>query len=270
MYTSGMYEMYEMKINKERALKAFKDYTGNYDLDSVSIKLKIAHTYRVAGLSERIAESILAEEDRCCIDFSWLLGLLHDIGRFEQVTKYGTFRDALSVDHAELGADILFHDGIFDSFVSREETDLTQKEFQRMKAVAEIVIRLHNKLKIPENLDAQIRTYAKILRDADKIDIFRVLTGPPYYDGRNLAGLSARTELMQYVKEHRCVPRPAGNFQANELEALISQCCMAFELEYPKSREIVIEQGYLKKLLEQNSEQLSLVRTEIMKAWEIL
>ena len=45
-----------------------------------------------------------------------------------------------------------------------------------MKAIAKTAVRLHNKLKLPKNLDAQVRTYAKILRDAEKIDIFRVLT----------------------------------------------------------------------------------------------
>ena len=255
-----------MKINKARALKAFKDYTANYDLRNISITLKIAHTYRVAAIAERIAKSIFTEEDKNSVDFAWLLGLLHDIGRFEQVTRYGTFKDALSIDHAELGADILFNSGLFDTFVVREEADLTLKEFQRVKAVAETAIRLHNKLRLPENLDTQTMTYAKILRDADKADIFRVLTEPPYNE-RNLKELTVRAEIMQCVREHRCVPRPAGKFQFNELESLISQCCMAFELEYQESRNIVNEQGYLKELLEQDADQLVILKTEIMKAY---
>ena len=43
---------------------------------------------------------------------------------------------------------------------------------------------------------------------------------------------------------------------------------MAFELEYPESRAIVIEQGYLKQLLEKDSEKLDIVKDEILKAWE--
>ena len=247
-------------MNREHALKIFKNYTANYDASNISISLKIAHTYRVASLAERIAKNVLSEQPNCT-NFAWLLGLIHDIGRFEQFTRYGTFKDALSVDHAELGADILFHEGLFDKFVSRAES---WEDFHRMKAVAETAVRLHNKLIIPSNLDSQTRIYTTLLRDADKVDIFRVLTEPPY-DERNLKGLSVRDEVMQCVKEHRCVPRVA---QFNELEALISQCCMAFELEYPESRAIVIEQGYLKKLLDQDSEMLSIVKAEIMKAWE--
>ena len=255
-------------MNKEKALNAFKNYTANYDLNNISVSLKIAHTYRVAQLSERIAKTLIKEHN-IDFEFSWFLGLLHDIGRFEQVTRYGTFKDALSVDHAELGADILFHDGLFETFISIEESGLTTEEFQTGKEIAETAIRLHNKLTLPENLNPKIKTYSRILRDADKVDIFRVLTEPPY-DNRNLKGLYARNELMQCVKEHKCFPRPKGNIQANELEMLIAQCCMAFELEYPESRKIVIEQGYLKKLLESDStEQLNFLKTEIMKSWEL-
>ena len=50
------------------------------------IKLKIDHTYRVAGLCQRIAESLgLSEPD---VDIAWLLGMLHDIGRFEQIRRF--------------------------------------------------------------------------------------------------------------------------------------------------------------------------------------
>lgn len=254
-----------MRINRERALKAFNDYTTNYDTNNISVRLKIAHSYRVAEISERIAKTVINEQ-QVFPDFSWLLGLIHDIGRFEQITRYGTFKDALSVDHAELGANILFHDNLFDSFISVEEACVVAKDFQRMKVTAETAIRLHNKLKLPEKMEAHTNTYTKILRDADKADIFRVLTEPPYNE-RNLKGLLARDDVMRCVKGHRCVPRPAGDVKVNELEALIAQCCMAFELEYPESRLIVTEQGYLKKLLAQDSEQLSIVEAEIMKAW---
>lgn len=250
-----MDEMNRMsKMNRERALKEFENYTANYDLSNIGVSLKISHTYRVAAISERIAESV-ANGQGIVVDFAWLFGLLHDIGRFEQITRYGTFKDALSVDHAELGADILFRENLFEKFA-----DVPHE----IRGIAETVIRLHNKLRLPENISPVTKTYAKILRDADKIDIFRVLTEPPY-NKRDLKGLLARDEIMQCVREHRCVPRPSGDFQYNELEALISQCCMAFELEYNKSRAIVVEQGYLKKLLSYDSGQLETLREEIIE-----
>lgn len=52
-----------MKINKERALKAFKDYAENYDLGNVSVRLKIAHTYRVADISNKIAKNVFTDDN---------------------------------------------------------------------------------------------------------------------------------------------------------------------------------------------------------------
>ena len=249
-------------FERSRALEAFRSYTSNYDSKNMGVALKIAHTYRVADIAERIAKSIPTTD----INFAWLSGLLHDIGRFEQITRYGTFKDSLSIDHAELGADILFHDNLFDMFVMQGK--MSTEEFLRMKAMIETVIRLHNKLRIPENLEPKTEMYTKILRDADKTDIFRVLTEPPYDEYfRSLKDLTVRDEIMQCVIEHRCVPRAASSEQANEIESLIAMCCMAFELEYSESRKIVTEQGYLKKLLEKDSEYLDTVKTEIMKAW---
>ncbi len=103
--------LHDLMMNRQSVLEAFQSYVKRYDTDDIKIKLKIEHTYRVAEISSRIGASIGADAD-----FAWLLGLLHDIGRFEQVRKFGTFKDAVSVDHAELGADILFSEGVIDTF----------------------------------------------------------------------------------------------------------------------------------------------------------
>ena len=125
-------------MNKQAALEAFREYASLYDTDDIKIKLKIDHTYRVADIAERIGDSVGADSD-----FSWFLGLLHDIGRFEQLTQYGTFKDADSVDHAELGADILFKDGLIHNFPNLSYTDGLENA-----RIAETAIRLHNKLSL--------------------------------------------------------------------------------------------------------------------------
>ena len=135
-------------MNKQSALEAFRDYTSLYDTDDIKIKLKIDHTYRVSGIAERIGAAVGADKEFC-----WFLGLLHDIGRFEQLTQYGTFIDRDSVDHAELGADILFSDGLIESFPDAYTMAVTVEDphtgnGDRM-AIAEAAVRLHNKLALP-------------------------------------------------------------------------------------------------------------------------
>ena len=258
-------------MNKKAAVEAFREYSALYDTDDIKIKLKIDHTYRVADIAEKIGASVDADSS-----FSWFLGLLHDIGRFEQLTQYGTFKDADSVDHAELGADILFKDGLIENF---PHPSLPRIAVEDVGRIAETAIRLHNKLTLPEGLDEKTLLYCKILRDADKADIFRVLTEPPY-DERNERIVSdsifgaveaAREDVMTCVTEHRCVPRRSD---FTPFEALIGQCCMGFELEFSESVRIVREQGYLDQLMNLDvvdaelSGQLETLRTEMERAWE--
>ena len=63
-------------IDRDRVRDIFDEYVSGYDVSDPKIKLKIDHTYRVAGLCDRIAGSIDADRD-----FAWLCGMLHDVGR---------------------------------------------------------------------------------------------------------------------------------------------------------------------------------------------
>lgn len=259
--------------DRKQAGAAFDAYVSRYDSGSVMIRLKAEHTLRVAGHCARIAESLGA--DGGSADFAWLLGLLHDIGRFEQVRRYGTFVDAVSVDHAELGADLLFRDGLIGEFPAR---DLTPDRL----SILETAIRLHNKLALPGELDGETRFFCDLIRDADKADIFRVVTELSFEERAGTSrGLLRETEgaceeVMECVLQHRCVPR---NIRKNRFDVHVSHCCMAFELVWPESRRIVREQGFLGRMLEGRSadgepprsgkerEQLRTVKNEIEAAW---
>ena len=87
-----------MTIDRARALRAFADYVRPYNAADPKVRLKIAHTERVAALCERIARSEGWSEPEICL--GWLCGLLHDVGRFEQLRRYGTFNDACRVSGA--------------------------------------------------------------------------------------------------------------------------------------------------------------------------
>ncbi len=258
-------------MDKNRAAAAFREDCSHYDTDNIMVRLKIDHTFRVADMAERIGASAGADPG-----FSWFLGLLHDIGRFEQFRRYGTYVDQRSEDHADLGADILFKDGVIDSLPVQSLTD----SIPDWRRISETAVRMHNKYSLPEAMDREMETYCRILRDADKCDIFRVImTEPPYLERnqRILSGSADKSmhaadeEVMRYVREHRCVNK---ELVRTDFEGLICQSCMAFELVYPLSREIVSGQGYLDKLLSLPIEdetmlaQLKLLKNEIKRAWE--
>ena len=108
-------------IDFNNAIRAFKDYLKQYDLNNGMIQLKVKHTYGVISLSEYIANDLnLSKED---IELAKLIALLHDIARFEQAKEFGDFRDYKNLDHAELGVKILFEDNFIRNFIKDNQYD---------------------------------------------------------------------------------------------------------------------------------------------------
>ena len=230
-----------MRIDRKRVREAFASYTRKYDVSDPKIALKIAHTYRVADNCEQIAVSIgLSKED---VEFAWLSGMLHDVGRFEQVKRYNTFIDSESVDHAEFGADILFGE---EMLIKDYTTD------RSLDAMMETVIRQHNKYRISESVSGDTLVFCNILRDADKIDIVRVNVETPMEEIYNVSeeelfSSGVSDKVMEQVKMHLAVNR---DVMVSPAEHLIGHIALAFELVYPKSWELAKEQGYLYKMFE--------------------
>ena len=230
-----------MKIDRQRVKEQFASYTRNYDPEDTKIALKIAHTYRVADNCEQIAKSIgLTDEE---VEFAWLSGMLHDIGRFEQVKRYNTFIDSESVDHAEFGADLLFgKDMLIADYIDDRDWD----------AMLEIVIRQHNKYRMDETISGRTLVFCNILRDADKVDILRVNIETPMEEIYNVteevlltSGVSEK--VMEQVRERHAINRDIMDSPA---EHLIGHIALTFELVYEKSRELAKEQGYVLKMFE--------------------
>ena len=123
------------------------------------MQLKRAHTAHVVANTRAIAkgEGFDAETARACD----VAALLHDTGRYEQLKRYNTFRDADSVDHAVFSHDIVVEKGWLDGDPQRE-------------AILTAVL-VHNRRDVPDGLDPFTAAAVHTVRDADKLDIFRVL-----------------------------------------------------------------------------------------------
>lgn len=278
-------------INRKNVINAFAEYVRNYDPSDEKIKLKIDHTYRVAGLCQRIAESLgLSEPD---VDIAWLLGMLHDIGRFEQIRRFGTFNDVQSVDHAEFGADLLFKEGLIRKFAEGyyEECELAssgneeagqtysrQKDCQKdckedcdegklnseqvkcnegkLAGLLELAIRQHNKYRVKEGLTDKELMFCNILRDADKVDIFKVNADIPMeiiYDVTTEElknGVITKEVLESFYKKETVLK----SVRRSAVDHIVGHISLLFELVYKESYRQAKEQGYVYKLLDFKSD----------------
>lgn len=256
-------------INRENVINAFAEYVRNYDPSDEKIKLKIDHTYRVAGLCQRIAESLgLSEPD---VDIAWFLGMLHDIGRFEQIRRFGTFNDAQSVDHAEFGADLLFKEGLIRKFAEGyyEECELARSGNEEAEQIIknnehhnkdtgllEMAIRQHNKYRVKEDLTERQRMFCDILRDADKVDIFKVNADIPMeiiYDVTTEElknGIITKEVLESFYKKKTVLK----SVRKSAVDHIVGHISLLFELVYKESYRQAREQGYVYKLLDFKSD----------------
>lgn len=147
-------------INIENAYIEFDKYTSLFNLEEGRIKLKIDHIKRVAAMSRKIAQYLKLDEEH--VKLAELIGLFHDIGRFKQAQLYNTFNDRDTVNHAELSVKILFDENLIDNFNVDEI----------YKKIIKLAVFNHNKNKIDDGLTDEELLFAKIIRDADKLDIY--------------------------------------------------------------------------------------------------
>ena len=137
-------------------------FRSGSDEDRRNIALKEEHTRHVQDNARVIACGMGLGRDELAL--AGVIALFHDIGRFPQYQAYRTFRDSDSVNHAALGARILIEHRVLQD-LPREEQDLVVR-----------AVTLHNVFVLPDGLEARLGRHARIVRDADKLDIWRIFT----------------------------------------------------------------------------------------------
>ncbi len=145
----------------------FDNYPGRFfgpdEYVNRHLRLKQEHTRRTCA-------EILYLADRLAFDDSHrrvaeAIALLHDVGRFPQFATYRTYNDVRSTDHGRLGVEVLDREGVLEPLAAPE------RDWIRA-AVAQ-----HNQKAVPVDLNGPALLFLKLIRDADKLDIYRVVTG---------------------------------------------------------------------------------------------
>ncbi|MBQ4282588.1 MAG: HAD-IA family hydrolase [Lachnospira sp.] len=255
---TGSTPVYTNKLNRPAIKYIFNKYVSPYNVFEDRIKLKIEHTFRVASNCERIAKSLnLSDAD---VDMVWFLGMFHDIGRFEQVRRFGTFNDAESINHGELSADIICKAkgaGIGAEcfggakMLCKEIADAAGRGVVVDMDIVELAIRQHNAYRLPEDLSEREWLFSNILRDADKIDILKVCVEEPVEavfmcSEEELYNSDITEEVMDAFFEGKAVLK---SIRKTAIDKLVGHISLVNELVYPESIVIVKEQGYLDRML---------------------
>lgn len=224
--------MIDIKKSKDEFMK----YTNNYDIENENIERKIYHSLRVMEISKKIATNMGLENEK--IELATLIGLLHDIGRFEQIRLYHTFNDGKSVNHAEMGIKILFENGMIRKFIEDKQYDEIIK-----KAILN-----HNKARIENNLTERETLHSKIIRDADKVDIFYSLTvysKEAVWESPDLSNDVISDEIYREFKEDK---RIEYKNRKSAADGLVCHFAYVYDFNYKYSLYIIDKNNYIEKV----------------------
>lgn len=259
-------------ISFERYKNIFDSYADGYDKNDGRVELKIIHTNAVVSIMKRICQ--MRRLPGHTQTLALLCAQFHDIGRFEQLKQYDTFLDHMSVNHAILSCRILKEQGILD--------DLCEKDRQKiLTAIAN-----HNKLQIDPAVTEAARPHdgpapadaleclelCRLLRDADKCDIFRVFATDDMIDvvgvpDEEVARETISPAVLQSIREHRCVDKL---IRRTYLDYWISFLGYFFDLNYAESMSIAREQGYYRIPFERVTFLEPTVKEQVKEAFAIV
>ncbi len=235
--------------------KFFRAYTNQFlkqEKNSEPFEIKIVHTKHVCDNIKILAQ----EMNWNGADFYKAIatGLLHDIGRFPQYKKHGTFSDAQSFNHGALGVEVIRKHEILSNI------EKTEKQ-QIIKAVA-----LHNVFSLPNNLNHETLKLTRLIRDADKLDIYRVMI--ELYEGTTPGKTSfithhlpndghVSTDLIKNIENGQLID--IRNVKTlNDMKLL--QISWIFDLNFPISLNLVRERNYIEAILSSMPQSIKLER----------
>lgn len=224
-------------MNIQKAEQEFLKFAEQYDLTFPKMKRKLQHSFRVKENAKNIAKSLNLNNDE--IEIATLIGLLHDIGHFEEIQEKDILKLNTKIDHGDLGIEILQKNNYLRKFIKENTYDNII-----LKA-----IKNHNKFKIINELTKKELLFAKIIRDADKLDIF--------YEGATL--FWTQSEQIEKINNSKISDIVIQNFDNHiyfdrkflqtEVDKIIHFVSLIFDINFNYDFEIIKKENYINIIL---------------------
>ncbi len=205
-------------------------------------QLKLEHTIRVAADARAIAERMQWPIDE--VNLAEAIGLCHDVARFPQYLKYKTFSDADSVDHGDLGVETLEAEGLLEGLGPE------------LRSLILHSVQYHNKRCLPRILTAHEEQHLRLIRDADRLDIFFVCVESM------VNGAAQKHSALMMDLDFNAPPSPSVLDQFDRGEAIdynsltsmadrfVLQLSWMHDLSYAATKRLVCERRIINQFIE--------------------
>ncbi len=231
-------------IDIQKAKNEFKSFLKKYNNKKAELgfELKVVHTYHVVDNAKKIAIKLNLPEEE--VYLAELIALLHDIGRFEEITFLKQF-DSVGFDHALYGIKMLFEDNLIRNFI---EDDIYDE-------IIKTAIDNHSRLSIKDGLSERCLLHTKIIRDADKLDNFRVKKEEKIeaiFPGKvknktDMENSILSNKVYYTIKNKKCVDI---DDRVTALDCWVCVLAFVFDLNFKESFEIVKDNNYINILID--------------------
>ena len=226
-------------ISIEHAKSTFDKFVHNFDVNDPKISLKIRHTYCVMDTCEYLAKEMhLSETD---YHLAVLIGLLHDIGRFEQLTRFNSYDDRL-ICHAQCGVEFLFDQGHIRNFIDTDKYD----------HIIYHAIKNHSAYAITPGLNKQELLHAQIIRDADKLDNYRVKRDDTIealldMSAEELGTYEISDHIFETFASHKTILKAD---RITPMDMWVSYLALLFDLNFAPSFQYILENDYINAIVD--------------------
>ena len=236
--------MKEKQINTYK--RWFRDYVrgfyGDDEFVNSNIQLKECHTHRVCNEMRQLAAALGMDSSDAML--AETVALFHDVGRFPQFQRYRTYKDQISENHCLMALEVLAEHDVL--------ADLPADD----RAVVKKAIEFHGAKEIPP-MDERATHFCKMIRDADKIDIFELLV-------ENYRILAHEPEKLQWELEYPDTPECSPDIieailnrqliSYNKLktvnDAKLLQLGWVYDIYFNWSLEQIYDRGYLQAIID--------------------
>lgn len=244
-------------IDIENAKKELINHVNELQIDNPRVQMKVGHIIRVAENCKKLATNLKLTEEQ--IQLAELIGLLHDIGRFEQYKILDKDKKE-KFDHGEAGVELLKKDNYIRKYIEKNTYD----------DIIYTAVYEHNKYQLSEGLSQEKELFCKIIRDADKLDLI--------YEGALIYW--EEPKRMKQVEEGRLSKKMLedvyqkrladGRNKISETDQILRFASYVFDVNFSYSFEVLKENDYVSKMIDKFHYQILETKDQMMKVKKIV
>lgn len=250
-------------INIEKAKKELEFHIQKLEKKDNKTLRKEGHMYRVANISKKIAIALGLSQEH--IQLAELIGLLHDIGRFEQYKKFDEKIDSKELDniqvfdHGKAGVEVLKENNYIRKFCEEKKYD----------DIIYTAIYEHNKYELTKGLEKDKELFCKIIKDADKIDLLEEAVFVYWQTPEEIKKIeegNLSTKMLQDFYNHKLAN---NRNRISQTDQILRFASFIYDIYFPHSYEIIKENDSVNKMISRFDYKLQKTKEEMMKIKKI-